>query len=183
MVTILNKEIPNQLDELSIQQFEEITGILNDTSYDYIEKHLKVFEIFGINEEDFEDTSLDEFKTYVKEFNTIKTKFKIKKTIDIDGHKYIGISGKKFILSVRDTKHIEKIMKSKHKGYLSEVLAVLWKKEELTNAEHYDTAHIKYKSKMIRDLKAEIALPYLVEIGKKLKEKIKIENETASIVE
>jgi len=176
MVTILNKEIPNQLNELNIEQFEEITGILNDTSYDYIEKHLKVFEVFGFTEDDFQDTSLDEFKIYVKEFNNINTKCNIKKSVVIDGYKYIGVSGKSFILSVRDTKHIEKIMKNKHKGYLSEVLSVLFKREDLSNVEHYDPTHIKHKSKLIKNLKAEYAVPYLIEIGKKLKQKVEIQN-------
>ena len=32
MVEILGKEIPNQLNELTIQQFEDITEIHNDSS-------------------------------------------------------------------------------------------------------------------------------------------------------
>jgi hypothetical protein len=38
----------------------------------------------------------------------------------------------------------------------------------LTKVEHYSDAHIKLKAKLIRELKAEIAVPYLVEIGQKL---------------
>jgi hypothetical protein len=38
----------------------------------------------------------------------------------------------------------------------------------LTKAEHYADAHIKLKAKIIRELKAEIAVPYLVEVGQKL---------------
>ena len=66
MVKILDKEIPNQLKELTVQQFEDITSIHAQQDLDAIEKHLKVFELFGITENDFEDTTIEQFKTYVK---------------------------------------------------------------------------------------------------------------------
>jgi hypothetical protein len=48
------------------------------------------------------------------------------------------------------------------------MLAILFKRTDLTKAEHYADAHIKLKAKIIRELKAEIAVPYLVEVGQKL---------------
>ena len=72
MVKILDKEIPNQLKELTVQQFEDITSIHAQQDLDAIEKHLKVFELFGITENDFENTTIEQFKMYVKEFNNIK---------------------------------------------------------------------------------------------------------------
>jgi len=52
MIEILGKEIPNQLNELTIQQFEDITEIHNDSSLDIIEKHIKVFELLGVSEDE-----------------------------------------------------------------------------------------------------------------------------------
>lgn len=182
MVKILDKKIPNQLNELTIQQFEDITSIHAQQDLDAIEKHLKVFELFGINESDFEDTSIEQFRQYVKQFNNIKGKPELQSTIEMDGYKYTAFEGEKFKLSVRDTKHIEKSMNSRHKGYISEMLAVLFKRDDLTKAEHYDSAHIKHKAKMIRELKAELALPYLVEIGQKLSKELP-KNEPAEVVE
>jgi hypothetical protein len=63
-------------------------------------------------------------------------------------------------------------MHSKHKGYISELLAVLFKRTDLTKVEHYSDAHIKLKAKLIREMKAELAVPYLVEIGQKLSKHI-----------
>ena len=74
MVKILDKEIHNQLKELTVQQFEDITSIHAQQDLDAIEKHLKVFELFGITENDFEHTTIEQFKTYVKDFNNIKGK-------------------------------------------------------------------------------------------------------------
>jgi hypothetical protein len=41
MITILNREIPNQVEELTIEQFEAITDINNDPNLDPIDKHLR----------------------------------------------------------------------------------------------------------------------------------------------
>ena len=48
MVTILGIEVPNQLNELSVQQFETITTIHADTELDAIDKYLQVFEFLGV---------------------------------------------------------------------------------------------------------------------------------------
>ena len=182
MVKILDKEIPNQLRELTVQQFEDITSIHADKDLDAIEKHLKVFELFGITEADFEDTTIEQFKKYVKDFNNIKGKTVLKSSIEIDGYKYTAYEGDEFKLSVKDTKHIEKVMNSRHKGYISEILAIIFKRDDLTKTEHYDSAHIKHKSKMIRELKAELAVPFLSEIGQKLSKEIK-RNEPTKVME
>lgn len=182
MVKILDKKIPNQLNELTIQQFEDITSIHAQQDLDAIEKHLKVFELFGITESDFEDTSIEQFRQYVKQFNNIKGKPELQSTIELDGYKYTAFEGNEFKLSVRDTKHIEKVMNSRHKGYISEMLAILFKRDDLTKTEHYDSAHIKHKAKIIRELKAELALPFLVEIGQKLSKELP-KNEPAEVVE
>lgn len=167
MVEILGKKIPNELTELTVQQFEDISTIYADNSLEEIDKHLKVFELFGLSEDDFNDTSIEEFTEYVKQFNNVQKYKKMVKSIKIDGYKYIAYE-KEFKLSVRDTKHIEVILRSKHKGYLSEMLAVLFKREDLTKTEHYTDAHIKHKAKMIREQKASLVVPYIANIGSKL---------------
>jgi hypothetical protein len=171
MVTILGKQIPNNLTELTVHQFEEITTIHSNAELDAIEKHIEVFELLGIPEADWEDVSIEDFKESVRLFNDLTGKPEIVNQIEIEGYTYIAFEDH-FKLSVKDTKHIEKIMHSKHKGYISELLAVLFKRTDLTKAEHYADAHIKQKAKLIRELKAEIAVPYLVEIGQKLSKQI-----------
>jgi len=181
MVEILGKKIPNQLNELTVQQFEDITNIHAKQDLDAIEKHLAVFELLGIKEEDFEDTSIEDFKSYVRDFNNIKGAKKIVNSIELDGYKYTAFDTD-FKLSVRDTKHIEKAMASRHKGYISEILAILFKREDLTKTEHYAEAHIKHKAKLIREQKAALAVPYLAEIGSKLSKELP-KNEPAKVVE
>jgi len=171
MVNILGFEVPNQLNELSVQQFETITTIHADPELDAIDKHLQVFEFLGVPTIKWDDVEIEEFKEIVKSFNDVTGKPELVSSLEIDGYTYTAFE-EKFKLSVKDTKHIEKIMHSKHKGYISEMLAVLFKRTDLTKAEHYSDAHIKLKAKLIRELKAEIAVPYLVEIGQKLSKHI-----------
>lgn len=167
MVIILGKEVPNQLSELTVQQFEEVTTIHARQDIDAIEKHIEVFALLGVPESEWDDVSIEEFKEYVKQFNDLSGKPEMQQSFEHDGYTYTAFD-EVFKLSVRDTKHIEKVMSSKHKGYIAELLAILFKRTDLTKTEHYTEAHIKLKAKIIRELKAELAMPYLVEIGQKL---------------
>jgi hypothetical protein len=171
MVTILGIEVPNQLNELTVQQFETITTIHADPELDAIDKHLQVFEFLGVPTIEWDNVEIEEFKEIVRNFNDIQSKPELVNTLELDGYTYTAFEDQ-FKLSVKDTKHIEKIMHSKHKGYISELLAVLFKRTDLTKVEHYSDAHIKLKAKLIRELKAELAVPYLVEIGQKLSKHI-----------
>jgi hypothetical protein len=169
MVTILNREIPNQLDELTIEQFESITDINNDTNLDPIDKHLKVFAYLGIPESEFWDYDVADFVQFVKLFNTMEHKeYATVEEIELENYIYRA----EMKLTVRDTKMIEKIALHKEKGYISEMLAVMFKREDLTSTEHYTDAHIKHKSKLIRKLTANIALPYLIFISEKIAKQV-----------
>lgn len=182
MITILGREVPNQLTELTVHQFEQITTIHAKADIDAIEKHLDVFVFMGVPESEFDDVQIEEFREIVKQFNQLEGTPAIQQTIEIDGFKYTAYHGDEFKLSVRDTKFIEKVMRDKDKGYLSEMLAVLFKRDDLSKTEHYTDAHIKHKAKLIQELKAELVVPYLVEIGKKLSTQI-TKNDLTEVLE
>jgi hypothetical protein len=165
MITILNKEIPNQLEELTIEQFEAITDINNNQELDPIDKHLQVFAYLGIPESEFWDYDVAEFVGMVKQFNSAERKdYPVVEELEIEGYTYKA----RMKLTVRDTKLIEKITLKKEKGYISEMLAIMFKREDLTAAEHYAEAHIKQKAKLIRKLNAAISIPYVMFIAQKI---------------
>lgn len=175
MITILNREIPNQIDELTIEQFEAITEINNDPNLDPIDKHLKVFAYLGIPESEFWDYDVADFVVMVKDFNSMEQKdFPVVEELELDGYIYRA----EMRLTVRDTKMIEKIALSKPKGYISEMLAIMFKREDLTPTEHYTDAHIKQKAKLIRKLNANISIPYIMFIANKIGQQVK--NDTAT---
>lgn len=170
MITILNREIPNQVDELTIEQFEAITDINNNPELDPIDKHLQVFAYLGIPESDFWDYDVSEFIDIVKIFNTMDQKdYPVVEELELEGYLYKA----QMRLTVRDTKMIEKIALHKEKGYISQMLAVMFKREDLTPTEHYADAHIKQKAKLIRKINASIALPYLMFIAEKIAKQVK----------
>jgi hypothetical protein len=132
---------------------------------DPIDKHLKVFAYLGIPENEFWDTDVAEFVEIVKSFNTMEQKdFPVVEELELEGYIYRA----QMKLTVRDTKIIEKVALHKNKGYISEMLAVMFKREDLTAAEHYAEAHIKQKSKLIRKLNAAISIPYTMFIAQKI---------------
>ena len=165
MITILNREIPNQIEELNIEQFEAITEINNNQELDPIDKHLQVFAYLGIPESEFWDYDVADFVGMVKEFNSAERKeYPTIEELEIEGYIYKA----QMRLTVRDTKMIEKVALRKEKGYISEMLAIMFKREDLTAAEHYAEAHIKQKSKLIRKLNAAISIPYTMFIAQKI---------------
>ncbi len=106
-----------------------------------------------------------DFVGMVKEFNSAERKeYPTVEELEIDGYIYKA----QLKLTVRDTKLIEKITLKKEKGYISEMLAVMFKREDLTPTEHYTDAHIKQKAKLIRKLNAAISIPYVMFIAQKI---------------
>jgi hypothetical protein len=73
-------------------------------------------------------------------------------------------------LSVKETKLIEKIVNTKPNHYISDILAIMFKRTDLSNTEHFTDAHLKHKAKIFRNLKAEICVPYIVFVTEKISE-------------
>jgi len=178
MITILNREIPNQIDELTIEQFEAITEINNSQELDPIDKHLQVFAYLGIPESEFWDYDVADFVTIVKEFNSMDQKdFPVVEELELGGYVYKA----QMKLTVRDTKMIEKVALTKPKGYISEMLAIMFKREDLTPTEHYADAHIKQKAKLIKKLSADISIPYIMFIANKIGQQVKNDTTTQAM--
>ena len=151
MIKLGKQEIPNVINELTIEQFEKVSEFTNNQELDAFEKWVSVFTYLGANEDEVNEMDFSEFKDKVKEFNTVtyKASTKKKRTIEIEGFKYVSYD-KKFKLSVRDIKHIEKIIKKDPTRYVSKMLAVIFKREDLNIQEHYSDAHIKHIEKIIK---------------------------------
>ena len=157
MINLFGKEIPSKMDELTLEQFQKISAIHNDEEYDTLEKHCKVFEYLGITEDEM-DVEFDVFLANVKEFNKDNyTKDDPVEEIEIEGYTYRA----EMKLSVKDSRIVEKIIKKDNKEFISDIMALMFKRTDLSNNEHYDPAHLKHKAKLFSKLKADIAIPYL----------------------
>jgi hypothetical protein len=164
MINIFGKEIPSRMDELTLEQFQKISAIHNNEEYDTLEKHCKVFEYLGITEDDM-DVDFDVFLANVKEFNKDNyTKADPVEEIELEGYTYRA----EMKLSVKDSRIVEKIVKKDNKYYISDIMALMFKRTDLSNTEHYDPAHLKHKAKLFSKLKADIAIPYLTFVTYKI---------------
>jgi hypothetical protein len=164
MINIFGKEIPSKMDELTLEQFQKISAIHNNEEYDTLEKHCKVFEYLGITEDDM-DVDFDVFLANVKAFNDNNyTKADPVEEIELEGYTYRA----EMKLSVKDSRIVEKIVKKDNKYYISDIMALMFKRTDLSNTEHYDPAHLKHKAKLFSKLKADIAIPYLTFVTYKI---------------
>ena len=164
MIKLFGKEIPSKMDELTLEQFQKISAIHNNEEYDTLEKHCKVFEYLGITEDDM-DVDFDVFLANVKEFNNNNYDKKDPvEEIEIDGYIYRA----EMKLSVKDSRIVEKIVKKDNKEYISDIMALMFKRTDLSNTEHYDPAHLKHKAKLFSKLKADISIPYLTFVTYKI---------------
>jgi hypothetical protein len=156
MIEVLGRQIANKMNEITIEEFEKISAIHNNKDLDNIEKQIKVFEVVGVEEDEWDD-----FKYFVektKEFNTDNYEKKEPiGEIEIDGYTYKA----ELKLSVKDTKLIEKMIVKENKHSVSDIMALMFKRTDLSNTEHYDSAHLKHKAKLFRLQAAEIAIPYI----------------------
>lgn len=170
--------IKNNLDELTIKQFETICGWINDENIDYIEKWINVFVYLGIPQDVVDDFDATTFKSIIQEFNiTSIDKHEIYKELIINGTTFISYDDK-FKLTVRELALIESYCKLDKIKYIAEVLAVIYKNPDVDKSLRYDPAHLKYKASLIRDnITAEKSIPILEFISKQVIKEFDIIND------
>jgi len=157
--------VKSELSELTIQEYEDVSKILSDESKGNFEKYIDILVYLGLEIDDAESVPLKSLLEFIKAFVEGEIEMHLNPIINIDGYDYRAIEEGETEprITPRVTKHIEKILSSGHKGHLSEIAAVLLRKEGLSNKEHYEPAHIKHKAKLIREnLKASDVLPYII---------------------
>jgi len=179
MITIkhLDKKyvIKNKLSELTINEYENIQTLINLENTEYFEKYMEVLRYLGLPYEVVNDMDLDNLLNFIKQLENTKIKG-YKKTITIDGNKFVGIEKGKDTptLTPRALKLIEKAMKDNQQKNVAEIMAILFKFESDTEVEHYSVAHLKWKTHLFRtQVTSDIALPYVVYISQKILSNIK----------
>jgi hypothetical protein len=168
-------KIPTEPQEFSIKQFEEISEILNNETILEFDRYYKVFSLLGIDEDILDSMDTENFINLIKEYNEENVLFTqdnysgfTRELVFSDGYTYTSF-GDKFFITVKDMKYIEEFIKENQFKFVGELLAVLFKRNDLTKNEHYTKAHIKHKAKLIReDFTMDIALPFIFYFSDKL---------------
>jgi len=165
MVEIAGCNIPNQPDELTIEQFDKINFITSNEEFDDIEKWVNKFVYLGVNEDAFDDMEMEEFYDSIARWNDQPPHPKDKVlSIEIDGYTYEA----KESIGVKDLGMIEKVWKSGGANFAAETLSIIYKRSDLGKVEHYAPAHIKHKISLFKKQPSSIVIPYIIEILEKL---------------
>lgn len=180
MIEIKGYEIPNTLEELTVEQFDKLND-LNSSSQDTIDKWIGKFVYLGVPEEVFDEMTLDEFKENVRIFNEGDTEPKERELrVEVDGFVYIA----KEVISAKDLSLIEKAWKVSRSEFSADCLSILFKREDLSRTEHYAPSHIKHKKALFKKLPSRVGIPHVLEVSKLLIrsiENITEENATADV--
>jgi len=164
MIKIKDYEIPNQVTELSIEQFQKVSDISSDMGLAFVDKQIKIFECLGCPDV-WDEVSAKELKEFITAFNDVpKVDFEFTKEVEIDGYKYVAFTGEEFELSAKDLALIEKKIKNGESD-IAYIMAVIFKREDLDKKEHYAEAHIKQKAKLFSKQPAQIAVRYIAKVG------------------
>lgn len=187
MIKVGSKEIKNLASEMDIQTFEKVSSFINDNKSETFEKWINIFVYLGADESEINEMDFNDFRKCVKEFNEAREQIKpvYTKTLEIDGYTYQSYD-EEFKLSVRDLKYIEKSIKKDPANYLARMMAIIFKRTDLTPTEHYADAHIDFKAKLFKKQNAELVIPFVAYVGNKLNEtieKIKESNEPTNTEE
>jgi len=164
-------ELKNSLDEFLIGEFQHICTILNDTDVTKtkIDKWSEVFIFLGLPREICEELDAFYFIEIMKSFELIgDTSEEMINEFQIDGYTYVSFDDK-LKITIKEMAFIESFIEKGDMSYVSDMMAVLFKRTDLTRVEHLDKAHIKQKSKLIKEnIKANVAMPYVSFLFKKL---------------
>lgn len=163
MINIQGNKIPNTPSEMTLGEYEEVTSILNNKHTEISEKYVKIFTKYGVELDYLNNLGFQEFANLIKEFSAIdKPNFEFVKAFEIDGYEYRAFEDV-FDIKVADMKEVDRCFKMEK--YICRLMAVIFKRTDLTSKEHYAPAHIKEKSKIFKQISAEICIPYLFAIG------------------
>jgi len=163
--------IKNSLDELTIKQFEFISSILNDKEKSHISKWSEIFIYLGLPEDIVENLDSFSFIEIINNFNFTFEELKEKeivKEIILDGVSYFAYD-ETFKITVKEMALIEEYVKKNENKYLAEIMAVIYKRNDLQKEMQYDKAHIKHKADLIRtQITSDIAFPIIGFLAKRL---------------
>jgi hypothetical protein len=166
-------ELPSTFDELTVEQFEEITSIINQNTEE-TEKWSSILIYLGLPESALNHIQADDFIDIIKEYTTsFDTEAQLIEQIEVDGHIYEWTGG----LTIKDLQLIEAAVRRGR--FLLRSMAILYKRSDLSFKEHYEHAHIDHKMKLFKEnqIKARLALWPLNIITEKVVKKI--ENATS----
>lgn len=168
--------IKNNTEEFTIGEFEKVTSILLEDTEFYFDRWLKVIEFLGVPTDIVDDIDLDELSQLIKNIKVSDVKEMYIDKIIVDGYTYTSYNKdemNKPRITGKVIKLVESIMISNPKECVGDIMSIFFKRDDLTNAEHYDKAHLKYKAKLFREnISSNVAIPYIMLVSERFMKNI-----------
>lgn len=172
MYTIRNFEIRTEISEFTVAEFEIIGSILKGEDSEVLERYFNLLEYLKLPEEILYDLTDAELFAAIGSFNIQKPEIYLVPSFELGGYTYRAYpDGEEFVLRAKDLALIEKAGQDESK-LLSRLLSIIFKREDLSNKEHYEPAHMKHKAKLFGELNAGEMYPYLIHITKRINQQM-----------
>ena len=160
------ENLKSVFSEITINELESIIA-LQEKSYGY-DYFLNAFEILGFSKYLCDRIDLENLIEIIKEFKAdLKFVDKLPSTIEIDGFIYKAYDDEVgFKFNSKDFAKIEKHINENPNNWMAYALAIIFKREDLTDVEHSDENHISYKRELfLKHIMADVALPYSMKVS------------------
>ncbi len=179
-IIIEDKTIPvkNLVTEFTMGEFERVTSIINNEELSSLTRWSKILTYLGVPTDLVDNFDTFDFINIIKEFNSHSgIHYDYEEILNISGNEYrLNLVNGELRLTVKEMRIIEDFM-SKDKTNFSNVLAVIYKRDDIQKELQYDPAHIKYKSELIsKEVTAHVALPIIGFLTKKLSKDVDVIN-------
>ena len=167
-------DVKNKPEEMSVGLFQKICNILTDENDYYFENWLKVINELGLPKEAVNKIDDEVLIKFIESLD-FKGDENFIKEFEFDGYVYSAYEGDDFVLGALDLSEIEKVIKNNKNNYTQYIMAILFKRTDLSFKEHYDKGHIDFKAKLFyKHMTADVAIPYVWLVNIKLMKHIEM---------
>lgn len=166
-------QLKTELSEIDLPTFQKLLNVLNMENEYFFDVYLESMKILGLPDEVVEDINEDEIYECIKcmrlhnfiEFDENN----IVRSFEMDGYTYSAFpQGETFRYKSREFKLIEKFTRLHKNDYCKYIMAVTFKRDDLTIKEHYDETHIKHKAELFEKMDINVAVYYLLKATDKI---------------
>lgn len=168
------EQLKTKPEEVTITEFMNILINKEDDTIGNLEYYLNAFSILGFSEDLIDSLDVSTLFEIIKDFNDdfiIEEGTKEIKNIEIGGFTYSS-GGDIFNLNARDLTLIEKQFTKPNWPLYA--ISIIFKRTDLTKKEHYTDAHIKHKMELFKNIKMDIAMPYVYYVADTYTKNIKL---------
>lgn len=147
MITIKGHDYPTRVEEMTLKQWSDVSGIIQNGNISGIEKLEALLTAIGVPQKDIDDLPIDFSDKLAEAMKPSNEEFEL---VDHIGHYSLNLDRE---LTVKLAKFISKV---NEQGLgIAGLVAVFYEDERVTTTEHYDLSHVKHKARIFDHMSAK----------------------------